>query len=61
MPGLAGASQAGPQFGRNGPLTSLPGSEFNQAQWHDGQVREAVLSLCLVLAASIRVSCIILI
>ncbi|XP_024394848.1 peroxisome biogenesis protein 5 isoform X2 [Physcomitrium patens] len=40
MPGLAGASQAGPQFGRNGPLTSLPGSEFNQAQWHDGQVPE---------------------
>lgn len=37
MPGLPVQGQAGPQF-RNGPLTSLPGSESNLGQMSNGQV-----------------------
>lgn len=40
MPGLAGPGQSGPQLGRSGPLTSLPGSEFNLGQRPEGQVPE---------------------
>lgn len=46
LPGLAGPGQSGPQLGRNGPLTSLPGSEFNLGQRPEGQVCKLVLSSC---------------
>lgn len=39
MPGLAGPGQAGPQIGRTGPLTSLPGQETNLGRRAEGQVR----------------------
>jgi hypothetical protein len=44
MPGLAGPGQSGPQLGRSGPLTSLPGSELNLGQRPEGQVCRTMLS-----------------
>lgn len=46
MPGLAGPGQAGPQIGRTGPLTSLPGQETNLGRRAEGQVR-STFSNCL--------------
>ena len=51
MPGLAGVGQPGPQLGRSGPLTSLPGSELNLGQRPEEQVRRTTLRSCCSLVS----------